>query len=102
MPSWGWILIAVAVVALIVAFAVRRMMTRRRSQQLQERFGPEYEHAVEQSSTPTRPTTGGRMPTQWRPPSLVRTSGKGRSVTTWTPRLVRIGSTWASEMSLRE
>ena len=50
MPMWGWILIAVAVVAVIVALVVRSMLTRRRSQRLQERFGPEYEHAVEQAS----------------------------------------------------
>src|SRR6516162_7996639 len=31
-------------------------------------------HALEQSSTPTSPTTGGRRPTQWRPPSVVRTN----------------------------
>ena len=50
MPVWGWILIALVVVALVVAFGMRQYMTRRRSQQLQQRFGPEYEHTLGQAS----------------------------------------------------
>jgi hypothetical protein len=50
MPVWGWILIAVAVVAVVAVVVARSMMARRRSQQLQQRFGPEYEHTMEQAS----------------------------------------------------
>lgn len=51
MPVWGWILIAVAVVVVVAWVVARSMLARRRSQRLQERFGPEYEHAVGQSSS---------------------------------------------------
>jgi hypothetical protein len=45
MPIWAWILIAVAVVALVVgAYAA---LTRRRTTQLQDRFGPEYDRTLE-------------------------------------------------------
>jgi hypothetical protein len=45
MPIWAWILIAVAVVALVVgAYAA---LTRRRTAQLQDRFGPEYDRTLE-------------------------------------------------------
>jgi len=47
MPVWGWIVIAaivvVAAVLLVVAIAASR---RKRTERLQERFGPEYERAV--------------------------------------------------------
>ena len=48
MPGWGWILIVVAAVVLIaiIAWAAARS---RRSKQLQEGFGPEYERTVERS-----------------------------------------------------
>jgi predicted nucleic acid-binding protein len=44
MPVWAWILIGVGVVVVIAValFAA----DRRRSQQLEEKFGPEYGHAV--------------------------------------------------------
>jgi hypothetical protein len=46
MPTWAWILIAAAiVVAAGLAFAALR---RRRTAQLQERFGPEYDRAVQE------------------------------------------------------
>jgi hypothetical protein len=45
MPTWAWILIAVGVVA--AALAVFAAMTRRRTAQLRERFGPEYDRAVQ-------------------------------------------------------
>src|SRR4029079_2856227 len=42
MPVWGWVLIAVAVVA-IVALLVMRITAKRKTSQLQEQFGPEYD-----------------------------------------------------------
>jgi hypothetical protein len=45
MPSWVWVLIAVAAVVLL-AIVVRQAVARRRTGRLQERFGPEYERAV--------------------------------------------------------
>lgn len=50
MPSWGWILIAVAVVVVALALiaVVSRAVNRRRTERLQERFGPEYERTVNQ------------------------------------------------------
>jgi hypothetical protein len=44
MPVWGWILIVVAVV--VVAAAVAWVMTRRRTDQLRDRFGPEYDRSM--------------------------------------------------------
>ena len=46
MPSWGWILIAVAAVV-IVALVALEMMRRSRTKQLQGQFGPEYDRTVE-------------------------------------------------------
>jgi hypothetical protein len=51
MPVSGWILIAVAVVAVIAAVVVRSMLARRRSRRLQERFGPEDEHTLGEESS---------------------------------------------------
>jgi hypothetical protein len=45
MPVWGWILIAVAAVA-VVALVVVAGMSRRRTSRLQERFGPEYDRTL--------------------------------------------------------
>jgi hypothetical protein len=46
MPTWAWILIAAAIVVVaVVAFVALR---RRRTAQLQERFGPEYDRALEE------------------------------------------------------
>ena len=45
MPSWVWVLIAIAVVA-VVAVVVWQALARRRTGRLQETFGPEYERAV--------------------------------------------------------
>ena len=41
MPVWGWILIVIAA-ALVAGVAVWLITSRRRTAQLQERFGPEY------------------------------------------------------------
>jgi hypothetical protein len=53
MPTWAWIVIAVAAVALVALLAVATL-TRRRTSRLRERFGPEYDRTVEQR--------GGRRP----------------------------------------
>jgi hypothetical protein len=45
MPSWVWVLIAVAVV-LVLGIVVWQVMARRRTGKLQEQFGPEYDRAV--------------------------------------------------------
>jgi len=50
MPVWAWILIAVGVVA-VIALAASAMLARRRSTQLQQRFGPEYERTLQRSSS---------------------------------------------------
>jgi predicted nucleic acid-binding protein len=49
MPVWGWILIAVIVVIAVVAVVVvaRSVNTRKRTERLRERFGPEYERTVD-------------------------------------------------------
>jgi hypothetical protein len=55
MPTWAWILIAVAAVGLVALIAAVAL-TRRRTQRLQQRFGPEYDRAVERQ--------GGRRPAE--------------------------------------
>jgi len=45
MPSWVWVLIAVAVV-LLLGIVAWQAMARRRTGKLQEQFGPEYDRAV--------------------------------------------------------
>jgi hypothetical protein len=45
MPEWAWVLIALAVVA-VVGIAVWRAVAVRRSKELREQFGPEYERAT--------------------------------------------------------
>jgi hypothetical protein len=46
MPTWAWIII-IAVVAVVVLAAIAATLgRRRRSEHLQERFGPEYERSV--------------------------------------------------------
>ena len=46
MPTWGWIVIAAAVVLLIVAI-VMATRSKKRTKQLQSQFGPEYDRTVE-------------------------------------------------------
>lgn len=45
MPSWVWVLIALAVVA-VIAVVVWQALARRRTGRLQQQFGPEYERAL--------------------------------------------------------
>lgn len=45
MPSWVWVLIAIAVVA-ILAVVVWQALTRRPTGRLQQQFGPEYERTI--------------------------------------------------------
>ena len=45
MPGWVWVLIAVAVVA-VLALVVWQAVARRRTGQLQQQFGPEYDRTV--------------------------------------------------------
>jgi hypothetical protein len=49
MPLWEWILIAaVVVLAAVAAVAARSALSKRKSQRLKGRFGPEYERTVGQ------------------------------------------------------
>jgi hypothetical protein len=50
MDTWVWIVIAVAAVV-IVAIAAMLIVDRRRQQHLRERFGPEYDRAVERADS---------------------------------------------------
>lgn len=48
MPVWGWILIAAAIVviAAVAIIVTRSANSRKRTERLKERFGPEYERTV--------------------------------------------------------
>jgi hypothetical protein len=48
MPGWAWVLVAAAAVV-VVALVVWRALTDRRTRTLQDRFGPEYDRAVERA-----------------------------------------------------
>jgi FtsZ-interacting cell division protein ZipA len=45
MPSWVWVLIAIAVVA-VLAVVVWQALARRRTGRLQQQFGPEYDRTL--------------------------------------------------------
>jgi hypothetical protein len=45
MPTWGWVVIAVAAAIVLIAI-VAGAMRARRSRKLQERFGPEYDRVA--------------------------------------------------------
>lgn len=45
MPTWSWVVIA-AVAVIVLALLAGAMLRRRRSAELQERFGPEYERSI--------------------------------------------------------
>jgi hypothetical protein len=58
MPVWGWILIAaIVVIAAVAIMVVRSANSRKRTERLKERFGPEYERTIgetgEQSAAET-------------------------------------------------
>jgi hypothetical protein len=48
MPVWGWVLIAAAIVviAAVAIIVTRSANSRKRTERLKERFGPEYERTV--------------------------------------------------------
>jgi FtsZ-interacting cell division protein ZipA len=46
MPSWVWVLIAIAVVA-VLAVVLWQALARRRTSRLQQRFGPEYDRTLD-------------------------------------------------------
>jgi len=46
MPAWGWVLVALAVVA-AVAVVAWQTLRKRRSARLRDRFGPEYDRVAE-------------------------------------------------------
>ncbi len=48
MDAWMWIVLALVVLVVLALFAWPAR-NRRRTQQLQEGFGPEYEHVVEET-----------------------------------------------------
>jgi hypothetical protein len=50
MPTWAWILIAIAAV-IVVAGVVTTALTQRRTRRLRDRFGPEYDRAVQQGES---------------------------------------------------
>ena len=48
MPEWVWLVIALVVIAVVAAAVVAR---RKRSEDLRESFGPEYEHVAGQAGS---------------------------------------------------
>lgn len=48
MPVWGWVLIAAAIVviAAVAILVTRSANSRKRTERLKERFGPEYERTI--------------------------------------------------------
>lgn len=50
MPAWVWVLIVVAALLVVAAVAWRALMMRR-TQQLQDKFGPEYDRTLEGSDS---------------------------------------------------
>src|SRR5437016_4448373 len=83
MPAWGWVLVAIAAVALLAWLAYRMIQTRK----LRDHFGDEYERTVEASGgrregqtelqdrrkrrasfelQPLSPQDGARFEEQWR------------------------------------
>lgn len=45
MPSWGWVVIAIGLVA-VLAVVVWQALARRRTRRLQQQFGPEYDRTL--------------------------------------------------------
>ena len=48
MATWVWIVVAVVIVAALLVVVASLVARRRRAQQLQERFGPEYDRTVDE------------------------------------------------------
>jgi hypothetical protein len=48
MPVWGWVLILIAVI--VIAVAIWAAYERKRSRDLQRRFGPEYDRTLEEAN----------------------------------------------------
>ena len=46
MPGWVWILLAVAAVAVVVVIVMLSGSSKRRTEKLKERYGPEYDRTV--------------------------------------------------------
>jgi hypothetical protein len=47
MPAWSWFVVAVVILVIaVVAFLAMSMARRKRTERLEEHFGPEYERAV--------------------------------------------------------
>ena len=51
MPTWGWILIAAAAVLLVTVAIVMSMRKKRRTEELQSQFGPEYDRTIESADS---------------------------------------------------
>jgi hypothetical protein len=51
MSTWFWILLAALAAVVIVVFVALTVARRRRTAHLQERFGPEYDRAVEDADS---------------------------------------------------
>ncbi|MDQ3890669.1 MAG: hypothetical protein M3312_09010 [Actinomycetota bacterium] len=51
MPGWAWVLIVIAAIVVLAAIAWA-LVRRRRSQLMRERYGPEYDRAVEERGRP--------------------------------------------------
>jgi len=49
MPVWGWILVAAAVVIFAAAIVIATKTSRRNTERLKQRFGPEYERTVSEA-----------------------------------------------------
>jgi membrane protein implicated in regulation of membrane protease activity len=76
MPSWVWVLIAVAVVA-VLAIILWRALAQRRTGKLQEHFGPEYDRTVDVAES-KRAGEAELQAREDRSP-LARASGTSRS-----------------------
>ncbi len=50
MPTWAWVLIAVAIVAVVVGGAWQ-LLRERRTARLRDRFGPEYERVADRADS---------------------------------------------------
>jgi hypothetical protein len=51
MPTWGWIVIAAAVLVVIAVVAIRVAAAKRRESRLRDRFGSEYDRTVEEAGS---------------------------------------------------